>query len=56
MKSSSKAFTFIEVIFVVIIIGILAAVAIPKLEQIEAEGLSAPQSQPVNNPKGTTWN
>ncbi len=31
MKNSSNAFTMIELIFVIVILGILAAVAIPKL-------------------------
>ena len=31
MKTTKKAFTMIELVFVIVILGVLAAVAIPKL-------------------------
>ena len=60
MKSTSKAFTFIEVIFVILILGILVVAAIPKLVENDAKKSNARQSQPTKQTqptnKGTTWN
>lgn len=56
MKCSSKAFTMIELVFVIVILGILASVAIPKINKHTAK--SAPISQPVSTPTendGSTW-
>ncbi len=60
MKLSSKAFTFIEVIFVVIVLGILLAIAIPKPTKIDSEKNNAQRSQQIHQTKptneGPKWN
>ncbi len=53
MKSSSKAFTMIELIFVIVIIGIIASVVMPKMEAKRVEHKAELVKQ--QNDKTTEW-
>ena len=47
MRTSKTAFTMIELIFVIVILGILAAVAIPKLAATRGDALVAKMAQNI---------
>ena len=51
----SKAFSLIELIFVIVIIGILAAVAIPKIEEARTGAKSEPTKTIQSNKGTSTW-
>lgn len=55
MTSLNKAFTMIELIFVIIILGIISAVVIPKMEAMQKD--RAVQTQSTQQDTETTeWN
>jgi type IV pilus assembly protein PilA len=49
MRRSQRGFTLIELLIVVVIIGILAAVAIPKFQQTKAKGFEAAMKSDIKN-------
>ena len=52
MKSLSRAFTMIELIFVIVVIGILASVIIPMMEASKSNTV---QQQSTQQNSETTW-
>ncbi len=55
MTSLSKAFTMIELIFVIVVIGIASAIFIPKMEQMRKD--ATVQTQSTQQDSDTTeWN
>lgn len=47
MKNSKKAFSLVEIIFVIVIISIIAAVAVPKLMGTKASASAATMKQDI---------
>ena len=48
MKTNKKAFTMIELVFVIVVLGILAAVAIPKFSATRDDAIEAKVKEQVN--------
>ena len=48
MKTNRKAFTMIELVFVIVVLGILAAVAIPKFSATRDDAIEARVKEQIN--------
>lgn len=47
LKISNKAFTMIELIFIIVLLGILTAVALPKLSATRADAIATTKAQTI---------
>lgn len=47
MKTSKQAFTIIELIFVIVLLGILAAIAVPKLSATRTDAIATSKAQMI---------
>ena len=58
MKCSSNGITMIEIIFVIVMLGILGAVAVPKLEKAQREqaAIKANSAYKADTNKTSEWN
>ena len=55
MKLSNKAFTIIELIFIIVIIGILASIIIPKIDTVNSKIQTKTEKQNTQQNNNSSW-
>ncbi len=55
MKLSNKAFTIIELIFIIVIIGILALIIIPKTDTVNSKIQTKTEKQNTQQNNNSSW-